>query len=159
MKNLYLSLLLPHLNYGNVIWASADKTCLNGLIILQKKAIRIISKAKYFAHTEPLFITLELLTLDKMYKLNCLLFIYKLLNTNMYIEMKRKVFRNSEFHNYVTRNRTQFRLPRTRLKCIKQSCLYAGLSLWNDIGKEITDSKTIYNFKRQIKKQLMEGKF
>ena len=159
LKNLYLSLLLPHLNYGNVIWASADKTCLNGLIILQKKAIRIISKAKYFAHTEPLFITLELLTLDKMYKLNCLLFIYKLLNTNMYIEMKRKVFRNSEFHNYVTRNRTQYRLPRTRLKCIKQSCLYAGLSLWNDIGKEITDSKTIYNFKRQIKKQLMEGKF
>ena len=158
LKNLYLSLLLPYLNYGNIIWASADKTCLNGLVILQKKAIRIISKAKYFDHTEPLFKTLELLTLDKIYKLNCLLFIYKLVTMNMYKEMKCRVLRNSDFHNHTTRNRSQYRLPRTRLKCIRQSCLYVGLSLWNNIDKVITDSKTIYNFKRQIKKELLEEK-
>ena len=88
LKNLYLSLLLPYLNYGNVIWASADKTNLNSLVILQKKAIRIICKVKYFDHTEPLFKSLEILHLNNIYKLNCLLFIYKLVNTNMYIEMK-----------------------------------------------------------------------
>ena len=158
LKNLHLSLLLPYLNYGNIIWASADKTCLNGLVILQKKAIRIISKAKYFDHTEPLFKTLELLTLDKIYKLNFLLFMYKLVNMNINKEMKSRVLRNSDFHNHTTRNRSQYRLPRTRLKCIRQSCLYVGLSLWNNIDKVIIDSKTIYNFKRQIKKDLSEEK-
>ena len=158
LKNLYLSLLLPYLNYGNVIWASADKTNLNSLVILQKKAIRIICKVKYFDHTEPLFKSLEILHLSNIYKLNCLLFIYKLFNTNMYIEIKRRVFRNSDFHNHITRNRSQYRLPRTRLKCIRQSCLHVGLTLWNNVDKDISDSKTIYNFKRQIKKQLLEGK-
>ena len=157
LKNLYLSLLLPYLNYGNVIWASADKTNLNSLVILQKKAIRIICKVKYFDHTEPLFKSLEILHLSNIYKLNCLLFIYKLFNTNMYIEIKRRVFRNSDFHNHITRNRSQYRLPRTRLKCIRQSCLHVGLTLWNNVDKDISDSKTIYNFKRQIKKQLLEG--
>ena len=158
LKNLYFSLILPYLNYGNIIWASADKTCLNSLVILQKKAIRIISKAKYLDHSEPLFKTLELLNLEKIFKLNCLLFVYRIINMNMYKEMKKRVFRNSDFHSHRTRNRLHYRLPRTRLKCIRQSCLYLGLSLWNSIDKEISDSKTIYNFKRQIKKELLEGK-
>ena len=76
----------------------------------------------------------------------------------MYIEIKRRVFRNSDFHNHITRNRSQYRLPRTRLKYISQSCLHVGLTLWNNVDKDISDSKTIYNFKRQIKKQLLEGK-
>ena len=125
---------------------------------IAEKAIRIISKAKYIDHSEPLFKTLELLNLDKIYKLNCLLFVYRLINRNIYKDMKRRVFRNSDFHSHITRNRLQYRLPRTRLKCIRQSCLYLGLSLWNSIVKEIIDSKTIYNFKRQIKKELLEGK-
>ena len=157
LKNLYFSLVLPYLNYCNIIWASADKTSLNGMVILQKKAIRIISKAHYFAHSEPLFKTLEILSLEKIYKLNCLLFIYKLINMNMYKEMKRRVFRNSDVHSHITRNRSQYRLPRTRLKCIRQSCLYLGLSLWNSIDEEITKSRTIYIFKRKIKKELLDG--
>ena len=156
LKSLYYSLVLPYLNYGNIIWASADKTCLNGMVILQKKAIRIISKAQYFAHSGPLFKTLEILSLEKIYKLNCLLFIYKIVNMNMYKEMKKRVFRNSDVHSHITRNRSQYRIPRTRLKCIRQSCLHFGLSLWNSIDKEITNSKTIYIFKRQIKKELLE---
>ena len=75
---------------------------------------------------------------------------------NIYKEMKKRVFRNSDVHSHITRNRSQYRIPRTRLKCIRQSCLHFGLSLWNSIDKEITNSKTIYIFKRQIKKELLE---
>ena len=71
--------------------------------------------------------------------------------------MKSRVLRNLDFHNHTTRNRSQYRLPRTRLKCIRQSCLYVGLSLWNNIDKVLIDSKTIYNFKRQIKKELSKA--
>ena len=151
-----MPLSLPYLSYGNVMWGSVHRTFLKDLLDWQKKAIRIISKAKYFDHTEPLYKALELLNLDKTYRLNCLLFIYKLINLNLHKAIKRRIVRNSDFHNHLTRNRSKYRLPGTRLKCVRQSCLYFGLSLWNKINKDIIDSKTIYNFKRQIKIKLLE---
>ena len=107
----------------------------------KKKAIRIISKAKYLDHTEPLCKELELLNLDKTYRLNCLLFMYKLINLNLHKSIKRRIVRNSDIHNHRTRNRSKYRLPGTRLKCVRQSCLYFGLSLWNRISKDIIESK------------------
>ena len=51
LKKIYSSLILPQLYYCNLIWGYKPKRISN----IQKKAIRIISKQKYNAHTEPLF--------------------------------------------------------------------------------------------------------
>ncbi len=45
------------------MWSCAPKYILNDLFKKQKTAIRIISNAKYNAHTEPLFKTLDILPL------------------------------------------------------------------------------------------------
>ena len=51
LKTLYDSLILPHLNYGNLAWGlSAGR-----LIQLQKRAVRVMSGNKYNAPTEPIF--------------------------------------------------------------------------------------------------------
>ena len=42
------------------------------LNILQKRAIRIISRSKYNSHTEPLFKALCLLKLEDIYQMNCI---------------------------------------------------------------------------------------
>ena len=55
MRTLYHSLIYPYLNYGTLLWGSSHSTCLYKLEILQKKAIRTISKMNYNAHTTPLF--------------------------------------------------------------------------------------------------------
>ena len=49
----------------------------------KKKAIRVLTKAKYNAHTMPLLKQENLLSLEDMYKLNCLKFYHKYLNSNL----------------------------------------------------------------------------
>ena len=52
---LYSTLILPYLTYCNIVWTSAADTLQNKLHILQKKAVRVISKSSFRAHTDPLF--------------------------------------------------------------------------------------------------------
>ena len=42
LVTLYHSLIQPHLEYGLMLWGSANKTQINELFLLQKKAIRVI---------------------------------------------------------------------------------------------------------------------
>src|SRR6218665_2166057 len=41
--------------YGNIVWAATYSTRLNCLTLLQKRAIRIVAKDSYCAHTWPRF--------------------------------------------------------------------------------------------------------
>ena len=51
LMNIYNALILSYLNYGIIIWGGKH----NKLFKLPKKAIRIITKSRYNAHTSPLF--------------------------------------------------------------------------------------------------------
>ena len=61
LRMLYCSLVLPYLNYCTEVWGNTYKSSLNALIILQKRAIRIINKAGYRDHTNILFLNSNLL--------------------------------------------------------------------------------------------------
>ena len=69
LKTLYYSLVYPDLLYGITLWGATYHTYLSKLVIMQKKIIRIITGAKYDAHTKPLFKTAKLLKLDDIYRL------------------------------------------------------------------------------------------
>ena len=71
---LYNSLIYSHLNYGLFVWGiKADR-----LEILQKKAVRIVTKSNFIAHTDPLFRQLNVLKIKDMFKVKILKFYYKL---------------------------------------------------------------------------------
>ena len=61
MKTLYYSLILPHLQYCVLLWSNTYTIHLKKIKILQKRAIRIITKSQYTSHTDPLFSKLKLL--------------------------------------------------------------------------------------------------
>ena len=50
----YNSIILPYISYCNLVWAS-QKTKINHILLLQKKAVRLCTNAAYLANTEPLF--------------------------------------------------------------------------------------------------------
>ena len=159
-----MTLIYPYLNYCNIIWGGADKTNIDPLLILQKKAIRIISRVAYLEHTDPLYTSLNLLKVPQLYDLNCLLFIYKCQFSGRLNEFKNKMIRNSEYHNYNTRNQSDFRLPKTRLKKIRQSFLFVGIDLWNKLSQSTIIYKSslkfksnLRNFKRNIKKKMISN--
>ena len=49
---IYNAIILPHLNYGNEIWGNSYKIHTNKILLLQKRAIRIISNShQYVSHS------------------------------------------------------------------------------------------------------------
>ena len=60
MKMIYYSLIHSHLLYCQEVWGTAYKSALVPLVVAQKKAIRMITKANYRASTAPLFKQLEI---------------------------------------------------------------------------------------------------
>ena len=65
-----------HLNYGINIWSCANQTNIKPLIVKQKYAIRIVTKAKYNAHIEPLFKKCAILPLPKLIEFSKLLLMH-----------------------------------------------------------------------------------
>ena len=70
MKSIYFSLFDSHLIYGISVWGLAKTSLTNNFFKLQKRAIRIISKSDYLAHTDPLFKKLSILESHDQYLLN-----------------------------------------------------------------------------------------
>jgi hypothetical protein len=76
LKKMYYVLVHSSISYCINVYGSANKTTLAPLFLQQKKAIRIISRAKYRDHTSPLFTMLEILPLEQLILYNRLKFMH-----------------------------------------------------------------------------------
>ena len=158
LKMIYMSLVFSYINYCNLIWGGACKTSLDSLYLLQKKAIRIVNNSEYLAHTDPIFKSLGILNIYQVFKLNCVLFMYKCLKTKQYPEFKKKILKSSSIHSYGTRTNDLFRPPRERLKLCQRSYLYQSVILWNTISTDTKILNCILIFKIKIKALLTMDK-
>ena len=77
LLTLYNSFLLPYLNYSIITWGGGSTAYCNILLIIQKRAVRIISNVGHRDHTAPLFANLRMLKFNDLYHLNLGRFMYK----------------------------------------------------------------------------------
>ena len=152
LKSIYHSLIYPYFNYGNIIWGAAATTLLDPLRWLQRKCIRIICSATFDAPTGILFKRLNLLNIDQIYDFKCANFIYCTLNNIKYTLFKESVHRNGSFHSYSTRSRDQLRPNHCRLTRFFTSFINYGMRKRNVIPANIKSAKSVYSFKRKLKK-------
>ena len=144
MTTLYNSLIYPYLIYCNLVWGGTFQTNLSSLVILQKKAIRIIHSKPYGSHTKPLFYESKMLNLFDIH--NYLLGIY------MYNAESSQFTRT---HTYSTRNRDQL-LPRFHRLALSQKCVsYSGPVLWNSLPNDIKTCQSLTTFKFHLKRYLV----
>ena len=80
LRTIYNSLFQSHLIYGVTCWGF--NSCPR-LIKLQKYALRNVAKAKFNAHTEPIFKNLNLLKWEDIFKLSCIKIYYKFHNSSL----------------------------------------------------------------------------
>ncbi len=76
-KLLYYTLIYPYLRCGLHLLGSTFKTVLNPLIILQKRAVRIIAGVGRLEHTMSLFKNLHILPIVNLYDFCLAEFMYK----------------------------------------------------------------------------------
>ena len=89
------------LNYG-ILACGYDKT---RILKLQKNSLRVISSAKYIAHTDPLFKSVALLEVEHIYKVQQLKLFYKLVQNHLPLYFETfSVTQLGTVHDHVTRN-------------------------------------------------------
>ena len=157
LRMIYMSLIYSYLNYCNLIWGSASMTALEPIFLLQKKAVRIINKSKYLDETAPIFKSLNILTIHQIFKLSCLVFMYKCMKSEQFPEMRKRILQNSQVHNYKTRSKDSYRPPFQRLEKCQKAFLYQGINLWNCIKPNIRKYNSIISYKQAVKRLLING--
>ena len=137
MKKLYYSLIHSHLNYGNVIWGNAQKKYLNQIIVLQKKAIRIVNNATYNAHTNPLFLQSNVLPLSGIHFLQVSEIMHQL-NVEMLPQNLSNCFlQHTHTHPHNLRSNNAYRIPRAVNEISHRSLFIEGHTTWNQLPNEI----------------------
>ena len=140
------------------MWGNTHITILDPLIKIQKRIIRIITSSPYRAHTQPLFVALNMLNVFDINKLVVSLF----MRTALYSVEPSNIFSsfftmNNALHNHETRSRHDVYIPLVK-KCVRgMSIRFHGGKVWNDIPDHIRDSETSDSFKINLKKFLIES--
>lgn len=121
LRMLYCSIILPYFNYCAEIWGNAYKTTLMPLILLQKRVIRIINKAGYRDHTNPLFIRSRLLKLKDIIDLQTLLIMLKARHKILPQDLQDLFVFTCPLENDYHRRRYNFKQPNAPTK-LKRMC-------------------------------------
>jgi Reverse transcriptase (RNA-dependent DNA polymerase) len=135
LKMLYFSLVHSHLTYCPIILSGMSNKNKLQIFKMQKKAIRIISRAKFNEHTEPLFTNLNILQYDKIMLTSAASFMHSVVYK----------YAPKSFHNFWDtnedrelqrdlRNVNLFRPPAPRIEIFKQAPIYQLPVLWNNLG-------------------------
>jgi len=100
---MYNSLFGAHINYGLLAWGLVSERILR----LQKKAVRIICRQKFNAHTKPLFKQLNILQIEDLFYVNALKFYFKYLKEDLPIYFNDMFRPLTVYHSYYTRYRDE----------------------------------------------------
>jgi hypothetical protein len=119
LKSIYNSLVLSRLYYCILLWGFDSSR----LFKLQKRAVRIICRSKYNAHTDPLFQDLALLKIKDIFAVQCATFFFKFNDKTLPGYFSIFFQTNENIHSHHTRNRASLHLFQYRFKstgkCIK----------------------------------------
>ena len=152
LLTLYYALVYPYLTYSSLIWASTYVTNLQRIYLLQKRAVRTISKVDYKASSKPLFANLKILDVFSIYSLQVSSFMYLYHNDALPIAFTQIFQTGNQIHQYIQQDTLTF----TGLIPVEQilkkiSILFQGPRIWNSLPNNIKNAPTFNIFKRVIK--------
>ena len=147
LRNIYYSLIYPYLTYCNLVWGGAASVHLNKLLLLQKRAVRIITNSEFLESTNPLFVRIKILKIADVHKYCCCLYAFK--NPNK--------FRAVE-HNHNTRLRSQYLVPEyQRLSSTQKSLSYKIPSVFNSLPDELKQIDKLKSFSTKLKQHFIDS--
>ena len=139
LRSIYFAIFDSYLSYCCLVWAQNCST-IQRIIILQKKAIRIINFQPRNFHTSPLFKQNSILEFQDKICLENILFISKSLNNSSPSVFNTWLSFPSDQHNYETSSATQGNLIKLFCKTKrygKYSITASAVESWNKIKNKI----------------------
>ena len=156
LLTLYYSLIYPYLDYGISLWGSTSQTNKHKVFVMQKKAVRIISGAKYNDHTNPLFTKLKILKLEDIHELQIAKYMYALNNGTLPKALINMFTMNNEIHTHNTRNRYNPHVTTRRTIATSKTIRHKGPVVWYTIPNHIKkDKRTLKSFTRKLRSAML----
>ena len=149
-------MVLPYLNYCNIVWAANYPTNLKRLIMLQKRVVRIISRSTRTDHTSPLFKNLKILKVPEINILQTSLFMFQVSRHLVPRQFLSYFSLNSNIHNHYTRCYQQYHLHSTKTNIRKFSIKFRGPSVYNSVPFYIKDVSNVHHCKKLLKSFLLD---
>ena len=156
LSNLYRSLILPYLSYGVVAWGRAAKYLINKLLLLQKRALRLMYFTDKQQHAIPLFLKSNFLPIQMIYFEKTASLMYDI-STNEAPSLIQQLFTKAgNVHGYGTRSATSgnYYVKSSRLEIQKNSFSRSGTFVWNSLPLKLRHVN-----KRRFKKELRVSLF
>ena len=152
--NMYNTIIVPHFDYGDVIFGGCTKKDSNRLQLVQNFAVKSITGNRKHDSAKNAFKQLNFLNLDQRRKVHESVFIHKALTDNSTPNL------HKQYSYYIpkanTRRHTSGKLiiPTHSTTKFKKSPLYRTISTWNSIPSNIP-KKSIKNHKVNYQKYLI----
>jgi hypothetical protein len=155
LLTLYNHLILPHLQYAITAWGNCPQKYIKRLEILQKKAIRSITKSSYISHTNPLFVKFKILKIRDMFISFCCKLYYRKKKCSLPEYHSLQLTMN--VNNMRTRQSNHLYIPRIS-RTVQKQCLNFKIGTeWNTLPNHLTSyDKSISSFVRALKKYIIQ---
>ena len=151
---LYNALILPYIIYCNIVWGNCNKTKINSILLLQKKAIRICTYSNYYEHTDPIFFQLKTLKITDIHKYQTAIFMFKYTQNSLPF-FQNAFTLNTRIHSYPTRHCNDFHLNNPKLLLAHRSIRHNGPDIWNSLPHYIKQRTSLFSFKATMKKHIL----
>ena len=152
---LYNAIIYPHLSYCNIIWGCCNKTNIDSLFKLQKRALRYVTGSKFNAPSSPIFARLCKLKLAEINLLQIATFMFHAKNHNLPDVFCDYFQQNLTVHCHHTRNVAKYHVINCRTNLRKASIRYIGPSVWNKIIISIREAPSVLLFKKMYTDHLL----
>ena len=156
LRSIYFAIFDSYLSYCCLVWAQ-NRGTIQRIVILQKKAVRIINFQPRNSHTSPLFKQNFILKFQDKICLENILFVSKSLN-NLTLSVFSTWFSfSSDQHNYGTSSSTQGNLTKLFYKTNKNGKYSTTVSAVESWKKSKNNQKICYlkNYPQRKLKQLL----
>uniref|UniRef100_A0A1B6IB92 Reverse transcriptase domain-containing protein n=1 Tax=Homalodisca liturata TaxID=320908 RepID=A0A1B6IB92_9HEMI len=134
----YHALFESHMRYGLAVWGGSTERNLQRILILQKKALRIMAGLGCRESCRGVFKEWRLSTVVSLYIVECIV-----------IATTHNVQQHQDIHSYNTRHANNFTLPIHKLTLSETKPTYAGAKFFNNLPDELKKMEG-----RKLKKSL-----
>ena len=136
---LYRSLILPYISYSICAWGHAAEMHLQKLLVLQKRALRLMFFAEPRTHAVPLFLETKQLPISFLLFEQMSLLMYDVHNNLAPDNVKNMFTKLSSVHSYRTRSVTNenYYVEQVRTENMKRAFSISGALIWNSIPLSI----------------------
>lgn len=150
---IYSSLVRPHFDYLIELWGAAAKTNLSVLQISQNKLLKVLFNYDYLTPTTRLYKELKTMKISQIFKYFTCILIRKILNKD--IHTKTTFTKKPQIHKMRLRKCKDIDLYSPRTNYGKRTIMYEGSKMYNNLPKDIKESKSLATFKRLLKNHIL----